>query len=1274
MANDQGGSTGTGFTASRPRFQPQHLKTVLVANRGEIALRLLLTSKALGLRTIAIYTTADEGAPHTLAADVAVHLPGKEAESQGYLHKEAIVSACRQHDVQAVLPGYGFLSENEDFASQLETAGIVLCGPRAETMEAFGLKHRARELAEKAGVPCVPGTGLLPTVNDAIQQANSYVGYPCMLKSSAGGGGMGLQVCHNEDELRSGYDTVTSRGQALFGSADVFLERYIESGRHIEVQIFGNGCGDCISFNERECSIQRRNQKVIEEAPSPFVAKTPGLRQKLTSAAVSLGRMVSYKSAGTVEMLVDDANASFYFLECNVRLQVEHPVTEAAHDVDLVALMLLQAEHEVEAAINRAGDRAGIPSPLLQSLQSEPQGWAIEARLYAEDPIRSYAPSPGLLQCVEFPPLTNTRVDGWIRTGTSVTPNYDPLLAKLVGIGSTREKARSSLSSLLSQSKVQGPPTNLELLQQIIDAQPFRTGHTLTSFLTNQQAFVYQPLALEVLSPGLATSVQAWPGRRGVLKGVPEAGPLDPFSMRIANRLVGNDDRTEGLEFTMTGPEMLFHSPAIVALVGAEMQLTLDGSSAPTWTQLSIKAGSKLAVGRIKEGTPGARSYLAIRGGLPNVAVWLGSKATSPAIGVGGFQGRNLLPGDTLAIARCDLSRDGSDRLVAIPPEKRWTRQSRAPREWHLYAVPGPFDDDVFLTAEDRNKLYKTPWKVSAQAARSGNRFDAPQLDWARKDGGEGGSHPSNLLEFGYGRGGGINWNGNTPVLLGADGPDLGGLLISHTVVSSDWRAGQLAPGDSVRFDAIDFGQARQLLDAIETYLSQLSAYVADGQIEHLQPVAFDVKAADVPPSSLLTTIQPTADRPLVEFRACGDRAIMLCYGEHTANILNRVRIELLQRQLKDTPGIVAFSPNVRTLTILFDPLKTSPDVLIERITAIENTLPKASETKLPVRSWKLPVTLDDPKVADAVQRYRQTIRNKAIYLEGDGDNKPYIARANAISIEDVAKAVVDTTYTAVAVGFYFATPILQPLDPRKRLRCQKYNPTRLFTPRGALGLGGSMLAIYGADSPGGYPLIARTIPGWNTFGTTAPFTPDQPWLLSDFDFVRFVPVDQGEYDRILASFDAGTYKFDVTETIFDASEQDRFLEGVRDEAKAFEANQSEALNHCQQREDQMYEEWKAEQDSNAAAGGGSGAAGSSEEWEQDPQAIVLRASLAGSVWKVVVKEGEEVGANSLAVVLEAMKSEVNVRSEVKMRVEAVFKSPGTQVMPGDALVAGRRL
>lgn len=320
-----------------------------------------------------------------------------------------------------MIPGYGFLSENADFARSVADAGLVFVGPSPESIEQFGLKHTARELALAANVPVVPGTkGLLAGVDDALGAAQA-LGYPVMLKSTAGGGGMGLQTCADDGELRKTFEMVQSRGEALFKNAGVFLEKYFPAAHHIEVQVFGNGQGDVATLGERECSIQRRHQKVIEECPSPFVTqKKPGLRQELCAAAKSLAESVSYASAGTLEFLVDDKSGAFFFLEMNTRLQVEHGVTEMVYGVDLVELMLRQADAQV-------AKKGGLSAKYVEDLQlrcKEPNGHAIEVRVYAENPVRGFAPSPGLLQKVSWKETLGTRIDTWVRAGITISPNY----------------------------------------------------------------------------------------------------------------------------------------------------------------------------------------------------------------------------------------------------------------------------------------------------------------------------------------------------------------------------------------------------------------------------------------------------------------------------------------------------------------------------------------------------------------------------------------------------------------------------------------------------------------------------------------------------------------------------------------------------------------------------------------------------------------------------------------------------------------------------------
>jgi urea carboxylase len=395
----------------------EKLQTVLIANRGEIAVRICRTAKNLGVKTIAIYSEADAASQHVRDASEAVLLPGSNATA--YTDEEAILKIAKEKGAEAIIPGYGFLSENAPFARQVSEAGLVWVGPSPEAIEAFGVKHTARDLAAKADVPIVPGTkGLVQNEQDAATQAEQ-IGFPVMLKATGGGGGMGLVTCNDVKEVREGFKMVQSRGQTLFKNPGVFIERYFPASHHIEVQVFGNGMGQAVHFGERECSIQRRHQKVVEECPSPFVEKRhPELRSKLGDAAVRLSESIKYGSAGTVEYLVDDQTGDFFFLEMNTRLQVEHGITELCYDVDLVELMLRQADAQL------AG-KGGMEGSTLKAMQpSKPSGAAIEARVYAENPLRDYAPSPGLLQKVVWKDVPGSRVDTWVFTGSRITPNY----------------------------------------------------------------------------------------------------------------------------------------------------------------------------------------------------------------------------------------------------------------------------------------------------------------------------------------------------------------------------------------------------------------------------------------------------------------------------------------------------------------------------------------------------------------------------------------------------------------------------------------------------------------------------------------------------------------------------------------------------------------------------------------------------------------------------------------------------------------------------------
>nr|VWO94486.1 N/A [Ganoderma boninense] len=698
---------------------PHH--KLLIANRGEIAVRILRTAKRLGIHTIAVYTRSDATAPHVVLADEVAPLRPDDADpvsnARGYLDGAAIVAICRERGATLLHPGYGFLSEDARFAREVRGAGVAWLGPQPETIEAMGLKHSARDLAREVDVPLVPGSrGLLQDVDGAVACAEE-MGFPVMLKSTAGGGGMGLVVCGTAAELRARFPSIKARAQTLFKNDGLFIERYYPAARHVEVQVFGDGAGHAIHMGERECSIQRRHQKVIEEAPSPFMLRHPNVREKMCDAAVRLAKHVKYESAGTVEFLVDDATGGFFFLEMNTRLQASPPLSIS-------------------------------PS----------NGY--------------FKPCPGVLQQVNFPDAEWLRVDSWVETGTTITPYFDPLACKLIVTGSTRAEAIERLQEALDRTEMYGPPNNVQYLRAVCASERFLSGEATTSFLS---AFTFVPSAFTVLSASLETTVQDYPGRRIGL-GIPRSGPMDSLAFRIANILAGNDPGTEGLELTLTGCRLLFHTTAVVAVTGAPAKVTVDGKEVRMWERLIVPAGAKFAVGTAQQN--GMRSYLAIRGGFPEIPKYLRSKSTS--MGMGGYQGRALTAGDHIALGECAPTAADSS-----PPAIPESLIPAYPHEWTIHVLPGPQCDPTFITEEGITDFFATRWTVSAASNRMGVRLEGPRIAWARENGGEGGSHPSNILDNGYAFGT-INVNGDTPVILTNEGPDMGGYVCICTVASAE--------------------------------------------------------------------------------------------------------------------------------------------------------------------------------------------------------------------------------------------------------------------------------------------------------------------------------------------------------------------------------------------------------------------------------------------------------------------------------------------------------
>ena len=451
------------------------LNSVLIANRGEIACRVMRTAKAMGLTTVAVHSAADSHARHVREADIAVNLGGSKA-SESYLQIDKLIAAAKASGAQAIHPGYGFLSENAGFARAVEQAGLIFLGPPASAIDAMGSKSAAKSLMETAGVPLVPGYHGDAQDVATFREASARIGYPVLLKATAGGGGKGMKVVERDEDLAEALASAQREAQSSFGDSRMLVEKYVLKPRHVEIQVFADQHGHCLYLNERDCSIQRRHQKVVEEAPAPGL--TPQMRQAMGEAAVRAAQAIGYVGAGTVEFLLD-ARGDFFFMEMNTRLQVEHPVTEAITGLDLVAWQIRVAQ--------------GEPLPITQA-EVPLNGHAIEVRLYAEDPANDFLPATGTLALYrESSPGPGRRVDSGVAEGDEVSPFYDPMLGKLIAWGETREEARLRLLSMLDEFAIGGLRTNLAFLRRIIAHPAFAEAELDTGFIPRYQDELLPP-------------------------------------------------------------------------------------------------------------------------------------------------------------------------------------------------------------------------------------------------------------------------------------------------------------------------------------------------------------------------------------------------------------------------------------------------------------------------------------------------------------------------------------------------------------------------------------------------------------------------------------------------------------------------------------------------------------------------------------------------------------------------------------------------------------
>lgn len=485
------------------------LTSVLIANRGEIACRIMRTAKAMGLRTIAVYSDTDHDARHVREADMAVALGGSKA-ADSYLQVDKLIAAARSSGAEAIHPGYGFLSENAAFARAVEQAGLIFLGPPASAIEAMGSKSAAKSLMEAAGVPLVPGYHGNAQDAATFREAAARIGYPVLLKATAGGGGKGMKVVERDEDLADALASAQREAQSSFGDSRMLVEKYVLKPRHVEIQVFADQHGHCLYLNERDCSIQRRHQKVVEEAPAPGL--TAQLRRAMGEAAVRAAQAIGYVGAGTVEFLLD-ARGEFFFMEMNTRLQVEHPVTEAITGLDLVAWQIRVAQ--------------GEPLPMTQD-QVPLKGHAIEVRLYAEDPANDFLPATGMLQVYrESSAGSGRRIDSGVSEGDAVSPFYDPMLGKLIAWGEDREQARLRLLAMLDEFAIGGVRTNLAFLRRIIAHPAFAKAELDTDFIPRYQADLL-PQAESLPDDFWNAAALAW--QQSTVKRVREDDPHSPWS------------------------------------------------------------------------------------------------------------------------------------------------------------------------------------------------------------------------------------------------------------------------------------------------------------------------------------------------------------------------------------------------------------------------------------------------------------------------------------------------------------------------------------------------------------------------------------------------------------------------------------------------------------------------------------------------------------------------------------------------------------------------
>ncbi|SFW39334.1 urea carboxylase [Nitrosovibrio sp. Nv17] len=745
---------------------------------------------------------------------------------------------------------------------------------------------------------------------------------------------------------------------------------------------------------------------------------------------------------------------------------------------------------------------------------------------------------------------------------------------------------------------------------------------------------------IEVLDPpGVQTTVQDYPGRKGYWDvGVPPSGPMDGLAFRLANRLVGNEEGQAALEITFAGPTLRFHCDSVIAVTGAPIEVSLNGAPLEQWRSHRVEAGALLVFGDVLD--HGSRAYLAVQGGI-RVPDYLGSQSTFMLGQFGGHEGRALQAGDTLGI------------VPATSHVPRELPQAYVPdyvRHWEVSVLYGPHGAPDFFTEEDVGMFFSARWTVHHNSDRTGVRLIGPRPKWARTDGGEAGLHPSNIHDVAYSVGA-VDFTGDLPVILGPDGPSLGGFVCLATLAHAElWKMGQLRPGDTLSFHRISAAAAETLEAAQDVLIRDLD-----------RPRVVPASSADKGTSSpILHTIPEDGRQVRVVYRQGGDKNLLVEYGPLVLDFNLRFRIHALMqwlRQERDAgrlQGIVDLTPGIRSLHIHFDSKQLPRNRLVDALISAEGELAAIEDMEIPTRIVHLPLSWNDSSVQLAMRKYMQSVRRDAPW---NPDNIEFIRRINGLeSIDEVRRIVFEASYLIMGLGdVYLGAPLGTPLDPRHRLVTTKYNPARTWTPENAVGIGGAYMCVYGMESPGGYQLVGRTVQMWNSHVQTQDFTEGKPWLLRFFDQVRFYPVTEAELVEMRRDFPSGKIGLRIEENRFSLRRYNDFLRENAASIEAFRTKQKAAYVAERER-------WKAQGQENYTTSEVAGDEVASGEVELPAGTRAVRTHVTGTVWKLLADEGQRVEAGSPIAVLESMKMEFTVNAPIGGVVRRVFGRVGGRI------------